>query len=66
MYKVITRADGPVFLSSPIPNAASGQRDQANWKGGNVLLQLPFTIVEWTYIPSLEPTRDAMEMEGVL
>jgi hypothetical protein len=34
--------------------------------GGNVLLQLPFTIIEGAYVPGFEPAGDAVEVEGVL
>jgi len=33
---------------------------------GDVLLQLPFTIIERAYVPCFESTGDAVEMERVL
>jgi hypothetical protein len=64
IYEVITGADEHIFPSSPIPKMVS--HGSANWKDEHVLLQLPFTVVEWTHISSFEPTRDAMEVERVL
>ena len=31
-----------------------------------VFLKLPLSIVKGTHLPSLQPTRDAMEMERVI
>ena len=31
-----------------------------------VLLKLPVSIVQWTYLSCLQPARDTVEMEGVL
>ena len=35
------------------------------WEG-DVLLELPFAVVERTDLPSLQPTRDAVEVERML
>ena len=32
----------------------------------HILLQLPFAVVQRTNIPSLQPARDAVEVEGML
>lgn len=45
---------------------------QDNWTfhleicAGYVLLELPFPVVQWTYLASFEPARDAVEVESVL
>lgn len=31
-----------------------------------VLLELPLSVVQWAHLARLQPTRDAVEMEGVL
>ena len=67
MYKAITGSDELVLPSSPIPRkrqVVSGV--QRCGKGEHELLQLPFTIVERTYVSCLEPARDAVEVERVL
>jgi len=40
--------------------------DESVFPSSPILLQLPFTVVERTYISSLEPARDAMEVECVV
>ena len=31
-----------------------------------VLLEFPVSVVEWTHLPRLQPSRNAMEMEGMV
>lgn len=33
---------------------------------GYLLLELPFPVVQWAYLASFEPARDAVEVESVL
>jgi hypothetical protein len=40
--------------------------DDAQRRLPSVLLELPVSVVEWAYLSGLEPSRDAVEVEGVL
>jgi hypothetical protein len=36
------------------------------WMEADVLLQFPFTVIKWAYIPGFEPAGDAVEVERML
>lgn len=40
--------------------------DDAQRRLPSVLLELPVSVIEWAYLSGLEPSRDAVEVEGVL
>lgn len=66
MYKRSQDQMSSYLLHRPYLKRPCGQRGSAVWKGEHELLQLPFTVVERTYVSCLEPARDAMEVECVL
>jgi len=38
----------------------------SRWYLATIFLELPISVVKWAYLTSLQPTRDAMEVKGVL
>lgn len=51
-------------LASPHEDNVSSSPEEE--KLSTVLLELPVSVVQWAYLTSLQPSRDAMEVECVL
>lgn len=60
---------GTAMVSRSIAYRALSQPSRCDASGSplaTVLLELPVSVVEWADLTSLEPARDAVEVEGVL